>query len=263
MLRRFTLSRTVLTLLMAAALVVSLTPLQAQDTAARVLVMSGSVSVLRDSGPWILSEGSAIKPKQIVKTGHDGYAKFQVSDGSTFEVFPDSQVTFRDNPGSLRDLLDVVIGHVKVYIQHLNGENPNKVYSPTAVISVRGTVFEVVVEDEDGTTLVSVEEGSVGVRNRILGGETFLQPGESVRVYRNQRLAKGIDRGAVLGAVWRAAKDAMYQVILRRPGGMGGGGTSGTVPQTGGAQGDKGKNGGTSPGTPPAPPGAPPAPPGG
>ena len=135
-------------LLMAAALVVSLAPLQAQDTAAKALVINGDVSVMRDGNPWALFEGNTVRPKQMVKTGPDGYARFQVSDGSTFEVFPNSQVMFRDNPPTWKDLLDVVIGRVKVYIQHLPGiPNPNTVSSPTAVISVRGTVFVVNVED--------------------------------------------------------------------------------------------------------------------
>jgi hypothetical protein len=142
MIWRMTLSGMVRPLLVAVALVVSLAPLQAQDTAAKALVINGDVSVLRDGNPWALFEGNTVRPKQMVKTGPDGYARFQVSDGSTFEVFPNSQVMFRDNPPSWKDLLDVVIGRVKVYIQHLPGvPNPNNVSSPTAVISVRGTVF--------------------------------------------------------------------------------------------------------------------------
>ena len=38
--------------------------------------------------------------------------------------------------------------------------------SPTAVISVRGTVFDVVVQDDDGTTFVTVDEGEVGGQER-------------------------------------------------------------------------------------------------
>src|SRR4051794_14810180 len=70
------------------------------DGAARVLQLSGQVSVLRDSGPWALSAGAIINPRQIILTGPDGFAIFQVSDGSTFEVYPNSRVTFRANAGS-------------------------------------------------------------------------------------------------------------------------------------------------------------------
>jgi hypothetical protein len=247
-------------LLVAAAVVVSLAPLRAQDTAAKALVINGDVSVLRDSGPWALFEGNTVRPKQMVKTGADGYARFQVSDGSTFEVFPNSQVMFRDNPPSWKDLLDVVIGRVKVYIQHLNGvPNPNNVSSPTAVISVRGTVFEVVVEDEDGTTFVSVDEGLVAVRSKAsAGGEVFLHPAESIRVFKNQPLAQKMDKGSIARGVVRAIQDAA-RVALQRQAGAGGVGTTPTTTTgTGGAQGDKGKGGTT---TAPAPPSAPPPPP--
>src|SRR5271157_4643095 len=203
MIWRMTLSGMVRPLLVAAAVLVSLAPLQAQDTAAKALVVNGDVSVLRDNNPWALFEGNTVRPQQIVKTGPDGYARFQVSDGSTFEVFSNSQVMFRAVQGSLKDLLDVWIGRVKVYIQHLPGvPNPNNVSSPTAVISVRGTVFEVSVEDQDGTTFVSVDEGLVGVRSKApAGGEIFLHPTESIRVYKNQPLAQKMDKGSIARGV--------------------------------------------------------------
>jgi hypothetical protein len=264
MIRRMTLSGMVRPLLMVAALVVSLVPLEAQDTAAKALVINGDVSVLRDGGPWALFEGNTVRPKQIVKTGPDGYARFQVSDGSTFEVFPNSQVIFRANPPTLKDLMDVVIGRVKVYIQHLNGiPNPNNVSSPTAVISVRGTVFEVVVEDQDGTTFVSVDEGLVEVFSKApAGGGVLLQPTQSIRVYKNQPLAKRMDKGPIARGVLEAIKDAARVVLQRQAGGGGprGIGTSPTPTGTAGAQGDKGKTGDT-PTAPAPPPSAPPPPP--
>jgi ferric-dicitrate binding protein FerR (iron transport regulator) len=242
-------------LLMAAALVVSLAPLQAQDTAAKALVINGEVSVLRDGNPWALFEGNTVKPTQIVKTGPDGYAKFQVSDGSIIEVFPNAQFQFRANRGSLQDLLDVWIGKVKVYIQHLPGvPNPNNVSSPTAVISVRGTVFEVNVEDQDGTTFVSVDEGLVLVRSKApAGGEKLLQPTEWIRVFKDQPLAQKMDKGSIVRGVVRAIEDAARVALQRQ---VGGGGGVGTTPTSTGPQGDK------KPTTAaPAPPSTPPPPP--
>jgi hypothetical protein len=251
-----TLSGKVRPLLVAVALVVSLAPLQAQDTAAKALVINGDVSVLRDGNPWALFEGNTVRPKQMVKTGPDGYARFQVSDGSTFEVFPNSQVMFRDNPPSWKDLLDVVIGRVKVYIQHLPGvPNPNNVSSPTAVISVRGTVFVVEVEDADGTTFVSVDEGLVEVTSKSPGGGgVLLQPTESIRVFKNQPLAHRMDKSGIARGVLRAVQDAARVALQQRQ--VGGGGGVGTTPTSTGPQGDR------KPTTPaPAPPSTPPPPP--
>jgi ferric-dicitrate binding protein FerR (iron transport regulator) len=156
-----------------------------------------------------------------------------------------------------------VIGKVKVYIQHLNGiPNPNNVSSPTAVISVRGTVFEVNVEDEDGTTFVSVDEGLVEVFSKAPGGGgVLLQPTQWIRVYKNQPLAQKMDKGSIARAIERAIQDAARVALQRQVGGGGGVGTTPTTSTGTGPSGDKGppKGGGTT--TAPAPPSAPPPPP--
>ncbi len=245
------------TLLLAAA-VVCLAPLSAQDfgAAARVVSMTGRVSLLRDGGEWALNPGSAVQPKQIVITGPDGYAKFELADGSTFEVFQNSKTVFRATSSS--DLLDLLIGRVKVFIQHRNGPNPNRVTTQTAVISVRGTVFDVVVEDED-TTFVSVDEGVVNVRHALFGDTRDLFAGDSIRVYREQRLARAVDKGNAARVALRAAAQAVYDAMTRRPaaGGAAPGGTT-----TGTGQGDKGKGDGTSTAGNAPPPAPPPPPPG-
>jgi ferric-dicitrate binding protein FerR (iron transport regulator) len=249
----------------AAALVVSTTSAWAQSTAAaRVIEMEGRVSIFQDNNEIPLFMGSAVQARQLIRTGPDGYAKFQLADGSTFEVFQNSQAIFRTNPANLGDLLDVVIGRVKVFIQHRNGPNPNRVTTQTAVISVRGTVFDVVVEDEDATTLVSVDEGIVGVRHLLLpGNEIQLQSGESFRVFRNQPLAKRIDKGGAAQKALRIAAQAVYDVMLMHPGG--GGGSSAPAPggSTGGGSGASGdqKAPNPPPPPPPPPPAAPPPPP--
>ncbi len=230
--------------------------------AAHLRSLTGQVSVLRDSAPWALSVGDAIEPSQIILSGPDGFAVFEVSDGSTFEVFPNSRVVFRDNRANWKDLLEVMIGRVKIHIQKLGGQpNYNKVRTPTAVISVRGTTFDVSVEDEDATTLVMVEEGLVAVQHSLLprGDAKLLGAGEWIRVYKNQPLqAKSVDRSGVLRTTLRAAADAMYGVLLRTsrdPGSGGGAGgsttASGPPASSGGGVGDKGN-------TPPPPPPPPP-----
>ena len=261
--RRITSRRAVGPLLTAATLVVCLVPLHAQDFA-KVLVQSGRVSFIKDSSGYsfALMDNSRISPGNTVKTGPDGYAKFQISDGSTFEVFPNSEVVYRKT-NSIGDLLNVWLGKVKVVIQHLPGvPNPNNVTTPTALISVRGTVFDVDVEDEEGTTFVSLDEGAVDVHHLLRPSrDVRLAPGESIRVIPSQPLVKlGIDRGNFYRNALRAVQEAVRQAIYNRAGGV----PVGNAPAStgGGAQGDKGKNTGTGTGSAPAPgTGAPPAPP--
>jgi ferric-dicitrate binding protein FerR (iron transport regulator) len=250
-------------LLAAATLVVSATHLAAQDSAAKVIHQQGQVSIADGGYLKALNVGDQIRIKQLIMTGPDGYARFQVvSDGSTFEVFPNSKVFFRSTPGSWENLLDIVIGRIKVFIQHAPGiPNPNKVTSPTAVISVRGTVFDVVV-GADESTFVTVDEGEVAVRNWTApGNSAILKQGDSITVYRGVPLfGKQIDKGNIFRKVLAATRDIYWQVGMRRAGGSG---PIGSGPTGGGAQGDKGKDTTSGPGAPPAGPGAPPAAPGG
>jgi hypothetical protein len=255
------------TLLLAAAFALCVTSALAQDSAAKVIQQVGQVSI-SDGGYFkALSVGDTIRIKQLIITGPDGYARFEVqSDKSTFEVFPNSKVYFRDVPGAWDNLLNVVFGRIKVFIQHAPGiPNPNKVYSPTAVISVRGTVFDVVVEDADGTTFVTVDEGIVDVRNMSAPGPSVtLRKDESIRVYPGQPLvARQVDKGNLMRRFLYVAREGLWQVMIGRGPGGGNGPIAGP---TGGAQGDRGKDTTTAgPGAPTTGPGpgAPPAGPGG
>lgn len=229
------------------------------EAAAKVISLNGQVSVLRDSTPWALNAGDEVQVRQVIVTGPDGYAKFQVSDGSTFEVYPNSNIVFRKNPGNWRDLLDVLVGRVKIHIQKWGGQpNNNRILTPTAVISVRGTTFDVAVDDDDETTIVSVEEGVVDVRHALRPGQTrTLNAGESLHVYKDQPLAQSsVDKGAVVRRILQGLRDAAFTAATHSPartGVSGGptlpGNTGGPPPPTGGPP-------------PPPPPPSPPPPPG-
>ena len=253
MYRPFTLSRTICTLLTAGAFGVSLTPVRAQsDDVARAIYISGRVSVLR-GGELALSVNDAVRTKEVIVTGPDGYAQFRINDGSTFEVFQNSRVTFRDNFNAM-EVLQLWLGKIRVMIDHRNGPNPRKVSTPTAVISVRGTVFDVTVEDDDGTTLVAVEEGLVSVKHQLQAGEDkYLKAGEALRIFANQPLAKLPGNSQGMQELYNRVKQAIADAIWSRPGASGGGGPVGTGGgatggSSGGANGDAGKKKGTGPG---------------
>jgi hypothetical protein len=274
MYQRFTLMRAVRLLPLAAGLGVWQPLLHAQfgDAAAKVLVEMGQVSVLKDGYQvplWVDKEPNKVYPKQVIITGPDGYAKLQTSDGSTFEVFPSAKVTFRDDYPSWTDYVQVWIGKIRVQIDHHLGANPHRVSTPTAVISVRGTIFDVVDEDQEDTTLVVVEEGEVEVQHQLRPSEILLHTNESIRVYRDAPIARVVDHSGAMRAVLDRIRQGLLDVLYTHPGGIGAPGPGGgPVPaNTGGVQGDKrggtgNTNGGATPGTPPAP-GTPPPPGGG
>jgi hypothetical protein len=207
----------------------------------------------------------------MIITGPDGLALFQLSDGSTFQVYPNSEVQFRKTLGDWRDLLDVLVGRIRVQIQHLYGQpNPNRVITPTAVISVRGTTFEVEVDEDGEVTTVEVEDGQVEVQHALLPSDRpkVIGPGDPpFRVYRNAPIAANspVDKATVFRFLVRMMRDWAATMSTRSakisiPGGGGG-----PVPGDTGKPGSPGSAGGTSipapPTVPPPPPTAPPPPP--
>jgi hypothetical protein len=131
--------------------------------------------------------------------------------------------------------------------------------TPTAVISVRGTIFDVSINDDDETTVVSVEEGSVEVRHALKpGAAKIVNAGETLHVYKDEPLAKGaIDKNELAHRIVRALGDAAYRMAIS-PGRVGGI----SVPGCGGCgTGEKGPPGPPSAGPPAGssgPSGAPP-----
>ena len=243
-----------LSLLLAATAVLCLAqfppPSDSGQYAAKVMTMSGSVSVLKDMVPYALSEGSLVEVQQMIVTGADGHAVFQVSDGSTFEVYPNARLVFRKNAWNLKDMIDLLVGRIRVHIEHFgNVPNPNRIHTPTAVISVRGTTFDVTVDDNDETTMVEVEDGMVEVEHALLPSEQkkVLGPGDSLKVYRSQPIASNrLDKGTALHYAFNALRDMANLMAMRSNGGL----IRGTSTSTAG---DHGK--------PPAPPPPPPPPP--
>ena len=221
---------TLLAMLLVAGLFVLGVHAADSETAAKVVAADGQVSVLRNGELWVLSPDKLVRVGETIVTGSQGYARLQISDGSTFDVYPSSRVVFRANPGNLRDLLEVFLGNVKVHIQTYGGlPNRYRVHSPTAVIAVRGTIFEVGVED-DTVTSVTVDEGLVEVQHRLLPGKPVsLMPGQSLRVFPNAALAAArIDKMSIAVRVANAAREALYTLPRigggRTPGTPGGGG---------------------------------------
>lgn len=232
-------------------------PLPDPDGAAKLLSFTGQISVMRGNYAWALNAGDSIKPLEMVVTGPDGWGIFQVADGSKFEVYRNSKVVFRANRGDWRDLLEVWLGKVRVQIEHFGGlPNNNKVRTPTAVISVRGTIFDVEVEDQTHTTLVENEEGIVVVDNVFRPSQVILKQGEYVRVFQNEPLGKAIfDKGGVMQRLAQAAKDALYQAAVNGHGTtVAHGANTGVI-----SPGDK--QTGTTPPPPPPAPTTPPPPP--
>ena len=93
-----------------------------QKYEARATVVTGKVTRSRDAQPWALSAGERVPIQQVIKTGADGFAHFEVAGGGSFDIFANSRAVFRQNAASAGDLLDVTEGRVRVHLKPQAGQ---------------------------------------------------------------------------------------------------------------------------------------------
>src|SRR5881628_1614068 len=95
-----------------------------------------------------LAPAQAVQAGDEVRTGAGAQLILEVPDGSYMVVSENSKLIIEDFwSGNLRSIMNLLIGQVRFYIQRLGGRpNPYTVRTPTALIAVRGTTFDVVVD---------------------------------------------------------------------------------------------------------------------
>jgi len=157
----------------------------------------GSVTVSAVYGPieWKPATAAkfvALQPStQVVHVGDQirtlpgGTLTLVLPDSSYMVITENSTVTVQDFWATdYRSLVNVLVGKVRFYIQRIGGKpNPYRVQTPTALIAVRGTTFEVTSYGPK-LTEVSCLEGrvaveTIGVPNR----EVILEPGMHTMVH--------------------------------------------------------------------------------
>lgn len=126
--------------------------------------------------------GEVLPPETTVNTD-DGRLLLRLSDGSDVLVRPHTKLVLKQPETSGWKYFQILIGRVRTSIQkHLGGTPAFQIGTPSAVISVRGTKFDVEV-DRRGFTQVDVNEGVVeleGVSGR--GESVMITAGFSSRV---------------------------------------------------------------------------------
>ena len=159
----------------------------------------GQVSRLRDEQPWAVSSGERIRTQQVITTGPDGYAHFEVAGGSSFDIFANSRIVFRPNAASAGDLLDVVAGRVRIHMQPVIGQLQLRVFCPIATISTHQTATIAVAVDEDETTRIDVIEGEIGVQHSLLprNEPVIVKSVDAILVQKNQPISRRVERGSL------------------------------------------------------------------
>lgn len=171
-----------------------------QPNEAQITAASGKVSRVRDAQTWALSAGEKVPVRQIITTGEDGYARFVVAGGSSFEMFANSRVIFRKNTAAAGDLLDIVAGRVRVHLQPTAGQIQQRVFTPVAIITGNHEPASMAIAiDEDDTVRIDVMEGEVRVQHSLLprNDPTIVKAVDAILVRRNEQISRRVDRGSL------------------------------------------------------------------
>lgn len=165
-------------LLVLLALALLAAPLLAQDAApppmAEVSHVEGGASFKDKSGDYAtLNKGQKLGPDHTVKTTADGKVELMLPDKSVLRIAPLSVVRLEslltagpagDKPSTFRVTGGKIWANVSSAV---GGERKFEVKTETAVAGVRGTVFQVAV-DEDSATVVKVYAGAVAVSSAVI-----------------------------------------------------------------------------------------------
>jgi FecR protein len=162
-------------------------PVAAQTAAGLAQYTSGQVSVSKGTGPATpLSKGDAIQAGDTITTGEQGRAQMRFSDGGFIALHGNSKFSVNGyvdakDGGKDQFLVSLVTGGMRAITGLIGKRNPAnyKVTTPTAVIGIRGSGFNVV-HNANGTLSVTTELDAIDVCNT--GGCIGLNVGESALV---------------------------------------------------------------------------------
>ncbi len=132
-----------------------------------------------------------------IRTSPGASVVLTLPDLSYMVVNENTDLVLRDFwSGGVRSVVNLMLGRVRFYVQKIGGRpNPYRVETPTALIAVRGTIFDVNVDPSSFTEVLCLE-GQVGVENIALPErEVILNPGWHTGVAPGQIPLKPVARG--------------------------------------------------------------------
>lgn len=183
---------------------------------AHATAVSGQVSRIRDQQPWAVSTGERVPIQQVITTGADGYAHFEVAGGSSFDIFANSRVVFRQNAARAGDLVDVLAGRVRIHLQPTVDQLQLRVFCPVAIISTRQPATIAIGIDEDETARIDVVEGEVRVQHTLLpkNEPAIVKAVDAIVVHKDQSISRQVERGSL----YRYTVKILSAITLGHPG---------------------------------------------
>ncbi len=192
----------------------------ADPYSARATSVSGQVSRIRDGQPWAVSAGDSIPIQQVITSGSDGYAHFRVAGGSSFEMFANSRVVFRQNAANGADLLDVLAGRVRIRLQPAPGQLQQRVLCPVAAITAHQPATIALAVDEDDNARIDVIEGAIQVQHAFLprSEPVLVTAVDAILVQKDQQISRRLDRGSLYRYTVKPLKDVLSAITFGHSG---------------------------------------------
>ncbi len=186
-----------------------------QKYEAHATSVTGQVTRIRDAQPWAVSPGERVPVQQVISTGRDGYAHFEIGGGSSFDMMANSRVIFRQNAARAGDLLDVAAGRVRVHMQPVADQLQQRIFTPAATITALQAATVSIAIDEDQTIRIDVLEGEVRVQHTLLprNEPTIVRAVDAILVQRDQQITRRVDRGTLYRYAIKPLRDLWVAVV--------------------------------------------------
>ncbi len=159
-------------------------PMNAPFAGATISDFKGTIAIqLPGQGFSAPSRGLVLPAETLISTENNGRMLLRLSDGSDLLVRSNTKLVLKQPEAGAWRYLQVMIGRVRAEIQKRLGGAPGfQIGTPSAVISVRGTSFDVEV-NRTGITEVDVHEGVVQLDSaKGMGESVLIRAGFSSRV---------------------------------------------------------------------------------
>ena len=145
---------------------------------------------------WILiNKNTKLFNNDILRVHDKSHAKLLWKNGSIVYVNSNSQILINLHQDTINNMVSqyatVFFGAVYFIIKKtlpkaITSRFSTKIYTPTAILAIRGTSFSVDVEKENGTTRVGVINGIVLVNNILKSNSLFLSAGYKTEIGLNE-----------------------------------------------------------------------------
>lgn len=166
--------------------------LRFQSSDAQILSLRGDIIIdNKQSGKTQYKVGDTIGEGAVINTGRSSFMSLALEDGSTISLPSNSNVTLRRLRRYILERaidydFDISKGGSRTKVTPLRGENDRfQVRTPKAVSAVRGTEFQMRVDENNDNAISEVIEGALAVSNIITGNDADLPAGNGWAVTRS------------------------------------------------------------------------------